>query len=186
VNSPFTPFVSMVPAGDAVLGVDYFGQAYAFDAATGARRWDFALNAVSVRSVPVLSGSALLVTTVRGSLATIDVERRELVARTWAEGPQGYLGAMALTRDLVIVVKGGHHPGLVAFEHDPDAALLAEPSPTVLVAGTMVKDFAVAAIPLLLILGLGGRWLLGRMGPAFADEAPGELDLDLEDEDADP
>jgi outer membrane protein assembly factor BamB len=184
VNSSFTPFVSLVPAGDEVLAVDAFGQAYAFDATTGDRRWNFALNAVSVRTVPVLSGTALLVTTVRGSLVAIDVDRNELVARTWAQGPQGYLGAMAVTSDLVVAVKGGHHPGLVAFEHDPDAALLAEPSPTVLVVGTMVANFAVAAIPLLLILGLGGRWLIGRMGPAFADDGPDEMDLE-DDTDAD-
>jgi outer membrane protein assembly factor BamB len=170
VASQFTPFTAFVPTPDVVYAVDFYGQAHAFDLATGAPRWDFAVNAVVFRDVPVLSGSSLLVTTLRGSLVAIDTRSHELVARTAADGPQGYLGAMAVTPDLVIAVAGGHHPGLVAFEHDADTPLLAEPSPTVLVPGTMLGNFAITAVPLLLILALAGRWLLGRIGPAFADD----------------
>jgi hypothetical protein len=123
----------------------------------------------------------LLVTTTLGSLVAIDTETHDLVARSAGDGPQGYLGAMAVTSDLVVAVEGGHHPGLVAFEHDPDAALLAEPSPTVLVPGTMLANFAIAAVPMLVIFALAGRWLLGRLGPAFADDDVAEPDdADLE------
>jgi hypothetical protein len=181
VASQFAPFTAMVPTPDVVYGVDFYGQVHAFDAATGDAAWDFAINAFVVRTVPALSGSSLLVTTTRGSLIAIDTETHDLVARNIGDGPQGYLGAMAVTPDLVVTVKGGHHPGLVAFERDPDAALLAEPSPTVLVAGTMLANFAITAVPMLLIFALAGRWLLGRLGPAFADDDLAEPDdADLE------
>jgi outer membrane protein assembly factor BamB len=181
VASQFAPYTAMVPTPDLVYGVDFYGQVHAFDTATGAARWDFAINAFVVRTVPVLSGSSLLTTTTLGSLIAIDAETHDLVARSTGDGPQGYLGAMAVTPDLVVAVKGGHHPGLVAFEHDPDAALLAEPSPTVLVPGTMLANFAITAVPMLLIFALAGRWLLGRLGPAFADDDLAERgDADLE------
>jgi hypothetical protein len=77
---------------------------------------------------------------------------------------------MALKPELVVAVEGGHHSGLVAFAHDPDTSLFAEPSPTVLVPGRMLVNFAITALPLLVLLGLAGRWLLGRLGPAFADD----------------
>jgi outer membrane protein assembly factor BamB len=181
VASQFAPFTAMVPTPDVVYGVDFYGQVHAFDTSTGDVPWDFAVNAFVVRTVPVLSGSSLLVTTTRGSLIAIDTETHDLVARSSGGGPQGYLGAMAVTSDLVVTVKGGHHPGLVAFEHDPDGALLAEPSPTVLVAGTMVANFAITAVPMLVIFVLVGRWLLGRLGPAFADDDLADADdADLE------
>jgi outer membrane protein assembly factor BamB len=170
VNSQFAPFTALVPTPDLVYAVDFYGQAHAFDTATGDPRWDFALNTFVVRTVPVLSGPSLLVTTTKGSLLAIDTDSHELVARATAVGPQGYLGAMALTGELVVAVEGGHHPGLVAFAHDPETSLFAEPSPTVLVPGRMLVNFAITALPLLVLFGLAGRWLLGRLGPAFADD----------------
>jgi outer membrane protein assembly factor BamB len=172
VNSQLSPYTSLVPTPDLVYGVDYAGQVFALDTATGDRRWDFALNTI-IGTAPVLSGSSLLVTTSRGGLNAIDTGPHELVARSGAGGPAGYLGAMALTPELAVAVVGGHHPGLVAFEHDPDSSLLAEPSPTVLVPGTMVANFVIVALPMLLILALAGRWLRGRLGPAFADDDDG-------------
>ena len=184
VASQFAPFTAMVPTADVVYGVDFYGQAHAFDTATGDETWDFAINSFVVRTVPVLSGSRLLVTTTLGSLVAIDTETHDLVARSTGDGPQGYLGAMAVTPDLVVAVKGGHHPGLVAFEHDPDVALLAQPSPTVLVPGTMLANFAITAVPMLVIFALAGRWLLGRLGPAFADDEVADDDV-AESDDAD-
>ena len=101
------------------------------------------------------------------------------MARATADGPQGYLGAMALTGELVVAVEGGHHPGLVAFAHDPETSLFAEPSPTVLVPGRMLVNFAITALPLLVLLGLAGGWLLDRLGPAFADDDGLDADDDV-------
>lgn len=177
VNSQFSPLTSLIPTEETVVAVDAYGQAYSLDLTTGARNWDYALNAVAVRSVPVEIGSSLLITTDEGELVAIDTRSHDLIARTAGVGPRGYLGPMAITSELVVAVKGGHHPGLVAFEHDPDAALLSIASPTVLSIGPMVANFALAALPLLLLLGLAGRWLSGRLGPAFSeDEGPGDDD----------
>jgi hypothetical protein len=137
------------------------------------------LNAVAVRSVPVLVGDWLLVTTDDGELVAIDTRSHELVARTAGAGPRGHLGPMAVAAERVVAVKGGHHPGLVAFEHDPGVALLSIPSPTVVSVGAMVANFAVAALPALLLLGLAGRWLRRRLGPAFSD---GDVDDPTDDD----
>jgi outer membrane protein assembly factor BamB len=168
-NSQFSPYTAPVPASELVYGVDYSGQISALDLATGDRPWDFALNTV-VGTGPVSSGSTLLVTTTGGTLVAIDTGSHDLVARVTVAGPRGYLGAMALTPDLVVAVVGGHQPGLVGFEHDAETPLLAEASPTVLEAGTMLVTFGLVALPMVLILLVAGRWLRGRIGPAFADD----------------
>jgi outer membrane protein assembly factor BamB len=170
VNSQFSPLTSLIPIGDAIVAVDAYGQAYSLDRTTGDRNWDFALNAVAVRSVPVVIGSSLLVPTDEGELVAIDTRSHDLVARTAGSGPRGYLGPMAVSSLLVVAAKGGHRPGLVAFEQDPDAPLLSISSPTVLSIGPMVVNVAIAALPLLLLLGLAGRWLNMRLGPAFSDD----------------
>jgi outer membrane protein assembly factor BamB len=170
VNSQFSPFTSLIPTGEAVIAVDAYGQAYALDAPTGDRIWDYALNAPAVRSAPALIGDSLLIPTDAGELVAIDTRSHDLIARTGGAGPSGHLGPLAIASDLVVAVKGGHSPGLVAFGHDPDAALLSIPSPTLLSIGPMVANFAVAALLLLLLLGFAGRWLQGRLGPAFAED----------------
>ncbi len=170
VNSQFSPLTSLISTDEAVVAVDAYGQAYALDPTTGGRIWDFALNTVAVRSVPVVIGVSLLIPTDEGELVAIDTRSHELIARTAGAGPRGYLGPMAVTSQLVVAVKGGHHPGLVAFQHDPDTPLLSITSPTVLSIWPMVANVAIAALPLLLLLGLAGRWLTARLGPAFAED----------------
>ena len=167
-----------VVAPDALYAIDLSGQVHAVSPATGEELWDYAINALVPRA-GALSATALLVPTARGSLLSIDTQSHDLVARTAADGPQGYLGAMAVGSTVVVVVKGGHHPGLVAFESDPGTPLLSVPSPTVLDPGTMVANFAIAAVPMLVLLALAGRWLRNRMGPAFADD-DGTLADDVE------
>lgn len=181
VNSQFSPLTSLIPTDGAVLAVDAYGQAYALDPATGDRIWDYALNTVAVRSVPVVSGESLLITTAEGALVAIDARSHDLTARSVGAGPEGYLGPMAIAPGLIVAVKGGHHPGLVAFEHDPDAALLSIISPTVLSIGPMAANVALAVLPLVVLLGLAGRWLQVRLGPAFAED--GEGDEALRDDD---
>jgi outer membrane protein assembly factor BamB len=176
VNRQFSPFTSLIPTADAILAVDAYGQAYALDPTTGDRIWDYALNALSVRSVPAVIGDSLLIPTDAGELVAIDTLSHDLIARTGEKGSSGYLGPMAITSRLVVAVKGGHGPGLVAFEHDPDASLLSIPSPTLLSIGPMLANFVIAALPLLLLLGLAGRWLQVRLGPAFAEDEQGDED----------
>lgn len=170
VNSQVSPLTSPIATGEAIVAVDAYTQVYGLDPATGERIWDHALNTLTVRGVPVLVGHSLLIATAAGELAAIDTDSHDLTARAAGTGPGGYLGPIAVTSQLVIAVKGGHQPGLVAFAHDPLASLTSIPSPTVLSIGTMLGNFALAALPLLLLLGLFGRWLRAHLGPAFAED----------------
>src|SRR5205809_7674139 len=58
-------------SGDAVVVVDTRGEVYRLDPATGARRWDFALN-TPVYGPAVLIGSAVLVAEGSGELSALD------------------------------------------------------------------------------------------------------------------
>jgi hypothetical protein len=65
---------------------------------------------------------------------------------------------------------------LIAFANDPDGPpLVSIVSPTEPDLASLVVNYLVAAVPLALALILMGRWLRGRMGPAFLDDEP---DLD--------
>ena len=167
--SRFAPFGPAAVTSEAVYAIDLSGQLRALSSSTGEQLWDYAINTLVPRDA-VSYGSALLVPTARGSLLAIDTQSHDLAARTAAAGPQGYLRAPAAAPDVVVAVKGGHHPGLVAFSTDPGASLLSVPSPTELDPGRMVANFAIAAVPMLIMLALAGRWLLRRVGPAFADD----------------
>jgi outer membrane protein assembly factor BamB len=161
-----------IPAvsGDAVVVVDAAGQVYRLDADTGARAWDFALNELVVRSSAIVVGDRVLVATVGGDLAAIGLDDGRLVWRRGERGP--VLRNLTPTADLVVGVQGGSHAGLIAFAHDPDGELVSIVSPTEPDPASLIVNYLIAAVPLGLVLILGGRWLRGRMGPAFLDEDP--------------
>jgi hypothetical protein len=84
-------------------------------------------------------------------------------------------------------VRGGAQPGLVAFVEDPDGSLVSVVSPTELNLSKLLLAFAGAAVPLGLLLMLGGNAALARMGPAFLDDdGEGEGDGDPTPEDDTP
>ncbi len=167
--SQLSVLTAPVVTSEAVYAIDLSGQVHAVSPSSGEELWDYAINALVPRAGASVA-TTLLVPTARGSLLAIDTESHDLVARATAAGPQGYLGAMAVGSAVVVLVKGGHQAGLVAFGSDAGAPLLSVPSPTVLDPGRMVANFAIVAVPLLVLLALAGRWLARRMGPAFADD----------------
>ena len=179
VNNVPTPFGAPAVTTDGVVGLDVNAQAYRFDLATGDRMWDFALNEPAIRTSPVVSGGQVLVATSAGTLAALDAGTGELVWRTASAGD--LLRDPLVTSDLVVLVRGGAHPGLVAFTHDPAGALERVPSPTTLDPVKLFGAFVLAAVPLAALLVLSGRWLLARSGPAF-DESAGAEDADAWDE----
>jgi outer membrane protein assembly factor BamB len=161
-------FVSTpVQVGDAVVAVDSAGQVFRFDAADGERAWDFALNQLVVRSSAVVIGDRVLVATTDGDLVAIDLASGLLVWRRGASG--AVLRGLTPADDRVVAVVGGRHAGLVAFEHDPDGALVSEVSPTEADPGALALAYVAAAVPLGVVLLLGGRWLRRRLGPAFLE-----------------
>ncbi len=183
VTVPINLVSPPVISGGSVYAVDFQGQAYGFDAATGQERWDFAINERVLRSAPVAIGdSQLVVPTTGGQLFAIDVTTGELV---WESGSLGHqLRTLAVTPDVLIAAVGGDAPGLVAFVHDPDGTLVRRASPTTLDPLALVVGLGVGLIPVALVA-LLGWWLLGRSGPAFDDEFAEGYDDEGYDEDED-
>ncbi|MGZ8582090.1 MAG: outer membrane protein assembly factor BamB family protein [Actinomycetota bacterium] len=190
VNAAFDVIAPPVVDAQMVFVTDLIGHTRALDAGTGEQRWDFAQNGAVFRSVPVLVGGSLLVPTLEGELGAIDAETGELIWRLPADGAP--LRSLAPAGDVLVAVRGGVRSGIEAFEHDPDAVLVREPSPTTLATGRMLGAIAIAAIPLLIVVLLLGRRLTPRLGPAFPDDAGPASDDDepvrdpWEDEDPTP
>jgi outer membrane protein assembly factor BamB len=162
-------FVGIPVVSDgALLVVDAAGQVYRLDPGTGERVWDFALNELVVRSSAIAIGDHVLVATVNGDLAAIRADDGRLV---WRRGePGAVLRNLTPAGDRVVGVTGGPRAGLIAFANDPDGRLVSIVSPTEPDPASLVVNYLVAAVPLALLLILGGRWLLGRMGPAFLED----------------
>ena len=177
VNAAFDVVAPPVVAAGSVYVTDPRGQTRALDAATGEQRWDFAQNAIVLRTVPVLIGGYLLVPTLDGELGAIAVESGELVWRGPAGGSP--LRFLAAAGDRLIAVRGAGGSGFVAFEHDPQVALVHEASPTTLALGRMLGAMVVVAVPLLVLVLLLGRALRPRMGPAFPHEPGNDEDDEL-------
>lgn len=168
VHGLFWPVSAPTADADAVLVVDESGGLYRIDASDGGRTWEHQTNERIVRSSPVVAGGAVVVGLSTGELAAFDASSGDLVSTTPAT--PGYLGAIALSPDVLVAVKGGGGPGLVAFEHDPEAGLERRVSPTVPDAGVLVGAFALAAILAGAAILVPFRVLRGRIGPAFTRE----------------
>lgn len=157
--------------GEAVYALDFRGQLYRFDPATGARTWDFALNEMVLRSGPVAIGDHVVFGTTEGRLVAIEASSGDLVWQT--EAGQGQLRSIAVTPDRLVAVRGGEQAGLVAFDTDTSGTLVRVSSPTVFEPTGFLGTFVIGALAFCAVAILGGRWLLGRAGPALATEGEG-------------
>jgi outer membrane protein assembly factor BamB len=147
---------------DAVVVVDTRGEVYRLDPATGARGWDFALN-TPVYGPAVITGSAVLIADGSGELSALDPATGD---RIWRQGlGVGPLLTIAVAPDAVVVARTGTSAGLVGLAADPNGVLIDEQSPTIVKPGSLALDWAIAAIPLVVILTLAGRFLIARLGP---------------------
>ena len=164
---------------DAVVVVDAAGQVYRLDPDTGDRVWDYAVNEPVIRSPAVIAGGSVLVATSNGRLAAIDLGSGLLVWQS--EQGSGLLRSLALAPQVVVGVRGGAEPGLVAFAHDPAGTLVSLVSPTETDLPKLFLAFLAAAVPLALLAILAGRWLRTRMGPAFLDDEDDAPELAGED-----
>ena len=179
VNTALTPIGAPAVTPNAVIAQDVNTQIYRLDPVTGARTWDFALNEPAIRTSPVVSAAQVLVASNGGQLEALDASTGELV---WRSPPSdGLLRNPLVTSDVVVLVRGGTRPGLVAFVHDPRGRLVRVASPTTIDPLRLNGGFAAATVPLALILLLGGRWMVARAGPAFGepdDELGGDASED--------
>ena len=179
VLSLFSPATSLAFDDESVFAADIAGGLYRLDVADGGRRWSFHLNEVVLRSSPVVSGSSLLLGLSDGRLVALDVASGHLVWESAASA--GLVGTIALSSDSVIAVKGGRDAGLIAFEHDPQGALVDVPSPTQLDAGTTLTRWALAAVIVFVVALLPGIWATRRLA-VVADGETGDDDLDRDPE----
>ena len=125
------------------------------DRSTGADVWDHQLNALTVRSGPVLAGDAVVLGTNDGRVVALDASNGHLIADVRIGS--GVVGALATDGDLLLAPVGGPDAALVALARDPDGALLDVASPTVADPVAIVSRFAVAALVLLAAAAVGGR-----------------------------
>ena len=164
VLSFFSPATVPALAGDAVYAADLSGGLYRLGASDGHRVWSHQLNEIVFRSAPVVSGPTVLLGLNDGRLVAIDTDSGHLV---WgSEATPGLVGTIALGTDVVVAVKGGREAGLIAFEPDPEGALVDVPSPTELDAGTTLTRYGVAAVAVLVAVLVPGILLRRRLGPA--------------------
>jgi hypothetical protein len=77
----------------------------------------------------------------------------------------GPLLTIAVAPDAVVVARTGTSAGLVGLAADPNGVLIDEQSPTIVKPGSLALDWAIAAVPLVVILTLAGRSLIARLGP---------------------
>ncbi len=184
VNPRRTPFVAVgvgtpapVSAEGQVVAVDESGRVYALVAETGAQLWDFALNDSSPVSPPLLTQDHVLVPTDSGTLYALDRVTGHLVWRTDPVGP--LLRGLADAGDAIVGVSGLDDPEVVAFELDPDGALIDEPSPTTFDLGRLLAGFAAGGVSLGLVALVLARPLQRRLGPALeAGQTPIEEDVE--------
>jgi outer membrane protein assembly factor BamB len=160
-QSLFSPASGGALRGSLALVADASGGLYRVDPEEGGLVWDHQLNELIVRSSPVLSNSAVLIGLNDGRLVAIDEGSGALVWQSAAS--PGLIGAIAVASQLIVAVKGGSEPGLVAFEHDPNGTLLDVPSPTVPQPGRLVVSFAIAFLACLVVLWLPSRALRLRI-----------------------
>ncbi|MGQ0669572.1 MAG: PQQ-binding-like beta-propeller repeat protein [Actinomycetota bacterium] len=180
---PF-PFSSPAYAGQDVYVSDLSGGLYRLDAGSGKRIWGYQLNELVVRSSPAVSGESVLVGLDDGRLVAIDVASGDLVWQSPAT--EGRIGALAVTPDRVLAVKGGKRPGLLAFEHDPDGALVAIPSPTEPAIGELLLRFGLALLIVVAVLFPPALLAARRIGPPELPDVTEAADQDEEVEDDEP
>lgn len=173
----FSPASSPAFGPNGVAIADASAGIYRIDPKDGSREWDHQMNDLVVRSSPVFVEGYVLLGLNDGRLVAFDADGGDLVSETSTS--TGLVGQLALTPSLVVASKGGSRPGLVAFEHDPQGALVRIPSPTIPDVGRLLGAFAVA----FLIVGAGVlvpfRLLRDRFAPAFTRE---DVDMPVPDE----
>lgn len=179
----FSPVTSPALLDGIVYVVDLGGGLYRLDAEDGERVWSYQFNEIVWRSSPVVSGRTVLLGLNDGRLVAVDAGSGHLVWQSRAT--PGLIGTIALSRDVVVAVKGGDDPGLVAFEHDPDGRLSDLPSPTRLEPGTTLARAGIAAAMVLAVALVPAVLARRRFGDPFAN-VEGDEDDEPDDEHEDP
>jgi outer membrane protein assembly factor BamB len=158
--TPATGAPSVVTSAD-VFATDQLGTVYDFDLDSGAERWRFATNRLAA-SAPIATPTALLQPMTDGSIVALDPSTGHQVWHAVvADGP--ILG-LAAAPSRIIASHTGDAPGFVALATDPAGATEDVTSPTDANPGGLLFWWALAAIPIVVLLVLLGRTLDRRLG----------------------
>lgn len=174
--SLFSPLTAPAFLPEDLYLADFPGGLYRLDPSDGRRVWGHQLNEQVIRGSPVVVGGTALLGLNDGRLVGIDVESGRLVAEV-DTGP-GPIGAIAVSHQDVVAVKGGKEAGLVAFVHDPEGALLDVPSPTEIDPRRLFGFAALAFVAVFAVLHVPLRLLSRRLAPADVGAGPA-LEEDL-------
>lgn len=149
---------------------------YLFDAAEGTERWVFRLADLrllddgrtnTLTSSPVATNGSALIADASGVVSAIDLRSGR---RVWkADAGDGPVASVAAGPDAVYLTSTGRNGEVVALEHDPNARLTAEVSPTVLFPGRALLTYAAAALLVGAVI-LAVFRLLDRLRPANREE----------------
>ena len=182
--SLFSPVAGAALDGGTMAIADASGGVYRLDVSNGREVWDHQLNELIVRSSPVFAGTSVLIGLNDGRLVALDAGTGHLV---WQNRPTpGLIGAISLSSEAVVAVKGGRTPGLVAFVHDPEGSLTDVPSPTEVDLAQLFGNFAVAFAACVVGLYAPFRFLRRRSTGPDGDESNADASTDTDiDEDAD-
>lgn len=161
-------FPAPAVAGDQVFATDVTGRVYAFDGATGAPQWDFALNDPVRFSPPIVTDEHVLVASDSGVLSAIDRSTGHLVWRV--DAGANVLRGLADGGEQIVGVTGGEDAGVVAFVADSGRPLLDEVSPTTFDLGALAIGFALGGILVGLLALVIARPLQRRLGPMVINE----------------
>src|SRR5262249_51363988 len=82
----------------------------------------------------------------------------------------GLLLGLAAAPDTIVASRTGPSAGLLALATDPNGLLIREQSPTIVDPADLGLAWVAAAIPLVVLLIVAGRFLDTRLGPATFDE----------------
>jgi hypothetical protein len=124
----------------------------------------FGVNTPVYGSV-VIAGSGVVVGEAMGDVSAIDLTSGE---RIWRQNVgEGLLLGFAVAPDTIVAARTGPTAGLLALVADPSGSLIREQSPTIVEPVQLGLAWAAAAVPLVLLLILAGRFLDARLGRAL-------------------
>jgi len=181
----YTPTLGSPPAVSqtGLFVTDQSGTVYCLDPGSGSERWRFALNR-SVVGAPIATPTAVLQPTNDGSIVAIDATTGHQI---WSEKvTDNVVFGLAASPDTIVATHTGNAPGFLALTSDPAGAAEDLASPTTADPAALAVWWLAAAVPLVLLLVLLGKWLNARMGPAVLGTPDEEIvdpwETDLEDD----
>ncbi|HEX6261794.1 MAG TPA: PQQ-binding-like beta-propeller repeat protein [Actinomycetota bacterium] len=142
IRFPFAGRQMPIVTESDVIIADAAGHLYRLDRSDGELRWTYRVPGFLIGGSPTVAGGSVVVGDLSGQVSAIDLESGLLVWRRSFGDDQVHPVASDGDR-LYVAARGGT---VAALEHDPDAPLLEEPSPTTLFLDRALLNFGAAFV----------------------------------------